>query len=104
MNICLLTCRHEEHYSWNKATSCVHNILGGQRWVEHYGEVTITNHKLDIVCKLTLAKVTILIVAVCLFICFVHCARNHWPGNCCHGDTNILHYLVGALCERHLPE
>ena len=46
-----------EEYSWNKATSCIHNILGGQRWVEHHGEVTINNHSLGIVCRLSFTKV-----------------------------------------------
>jgi len=46
-----------EEYSWNKATCCIHNILGGQRWVEHHGEVTINNHSLGVVCKLLFTKV-----------------------------------------------
>ena len=57
--ITIITCsnRHKEDYTWNKATSCIHNILGGQRWVEHYGEVVVTNHTRGIVCKLNFAKV-----------------------------------------------
>lgn len=49
--------RFKEHYSWNKATSCVHNILGGQQWVDHYGEVMVVNQTLNITCKLTYVKV-----------------------------------------------
>ena len=49
--------RHKDHYTWNKATTCVHNLLGGQRWVDHYGEVVIRNHSHGIKCKLTYAKV-----------------------------------------------
>jgi len=65
-NMVLCTCRRpRELYTWNKATSCVHNLLGGQRWIDHYGEVIITNHTLDIVCKLTFVKVCF------LFQCFV---------------------------------
>lgn len=52
----LLLNKHNEEYTWNKATSCIHNILGGQRWVEHYGEVVVTNHTRGIVCKLNYAK------------------------------------------------
>ena len=37
-------------------TTCVHNILGGQRWVDQFGEMTITNG--TIVCKLTFTKVS----------------------------------------------
>ncbi len=32
-----------DHYEWNKVTTCIHNILSGRRWIEHYGEVTIRN-------------------------------------------------------------
>ncbi|XP_040289567.1 oxysterol-binding protein-related protein 3 isoform X3 [Bufo bufo] len=35
----------EDHYEWNKVTSCIHNILSGQRWIEHYGEIIIKNTK-----------------------------------------------------------
>ncbi|XP_067824927.1 oxysterol-binding protein-related protein 7 [Heptranchias perlo] len=46
-----------DHYQWNKVTSCIHNILSGQRWIEHYGEVTITNIKSSgCHCKLTFCK------------------------------------------------
>lgn len=49
--------RFKENYTWNKATSCVHNILGGQQWVDHYGEVMVVNQTLNITCKLTYVKV-----------------------------------------------
>ncbi|XP_041496603.1 oxysterol-binding protein-related protein 3 isoform X4 [Microtus oregoni] len=32
-----------DHFEWNKVTSCIHNILSGQRWIEHYGEIVIKN-------------------------------------------------------------
>ncbi|XP_062985090.1 oxysterol-binding protein-related protein 3 isoform X2 [Elgaria multicarinata webbii] len=46
-----------DHYEWNKVTSCIHNILSGQRWIEHYGEIIIKNlndHSCH--CKLTFVK------------------------------------------------
>ncbi|XP_060579182.1 LOW QUALITY PROTEIN: oxysterol-binding protein-related protein 6-like [Ruditapes philippinarum] len=46
--------KFKDHYRWNKVTTCVHNILGGQRWVDQFGEMTITNG--NIVCKLTFTK------------------------------------------------
>ena len=49
--------RFKERYTWNKVTTCVHNILGGQRWVDHYGDVVIKNEMNGIKCKLTYAKV-----------------------------------------------
>ncbi|XP_058038085.1 oxysterol-binding protein-related protein 3 isoform X1 [Ahaetulla prasina] len=47
----------KDHYEWNKVTSCIHNILNGQRWIEHYGEIIIKNLNDDsCYCKLTFVK------------------------------------------------
>ncbi|XP_070585117.1 oxysterol-binding protein-related protein 3 isoform X4 [Erythrolamprus reginae] len=47
----------KDHYEWNKVTSCIHNILNGQRWIEHYGEIIIKNLNDDTChCKLTFVK------------------------------------------------
>ncbi|XP_049834429.1 oxysterol-binding protein-related protein 3-like isoform X1 [Schistocerca gregaria] len=43
-----------DHYQWNKVTTCVHNLFGGQRWVDQYGELRITAGKIN--CKLTFVK------------------------------------------------
>uniref|UniRef100_A0A671XZ31 Oxysterol-binding protein n=1 Tax=Sparus aurata TaxID=8175 RepID=A0A671XZ31_SPAAU len=46
-----------DHYEWNKVTSCIHNILSGQRWIEHYGEMSIKNiNSNDCQCKITFVK------------------------------------------------
>uniref|UniRef100_A0A8D3D1Q7 Oxysterol-binding protein n=1 Tax=Scophthalmus maximus TaxID=52904 RepID=A0A8D3D1Q7_SCOMX len=46
-----------DHYEWNKVTSCIHNILSGQRWIEHYGEISIRNSSSDVCqCKVTFVK------------------------------------------------
>ncbi|XP_024124072.1 oxysterol-binding protein-related protein 3 [Oryzias melastigma] len=46
-----------DHYEWNKVTSCIHNILSGQRRIEHYGEISIKNSNSDICqCKITFIK------------------------------------------------
>ncbi|KAI4887867.1 hypothetical protein NFI96_015086 [Prochilodus magdalenae] len=46
-----------DHYEWNKVTSCIHNILSGQRWIEHYGEISIKNSSSDMCqCKVTFIK------------------------------------------------
>jgi hypothetical protein len=40
-------------------TSCIHNILSGQRWIEHYGEIVIKNLSDDSChCKVNFIKVT----------------------------------------------
>ncbi|KAF2892491.1 hypothetical protein ILUMI_13710 [Ignelater luminosus] len=50
----LLLPRTGDTYSWNKVTTCVHNLFSGQRWVDQYGELHITNEHIS--CKLTFAK------------------------------------------------
>lgn len=48
-----------DHFEWNKVTSCIHNILSGQRWIEHYGEIVIKNVNDDSChCKVNFIKVT----------------------------------------------
>ncbi|KAF6035070.1 hypothetical protein EB796_006629 [Bugula neritina] len=46
--------RHNEEYKWKKVTTCVHNVLGGQRWVDQYGEMNISCQ--GIKCKLNFVK------------------------------------------------
>lgn len=56
--IVLFFARYGDCYVWNKVTTCIHNILSGRRWIEHYGEVTIRNTKSSVcICKLTFVKV-----------------------------------------------
>lgn len=46
-----------DHYEWNKVTSCIHNIVSGQRWIEHYGEMAIKNINSNVCqCKITFVK------------------------------------------------
>ncbi|XP_014838453.1 PREDICTED: oxysterol-binding protein-related protein 3-like [Poecilia mexicana] len=46
-----------DHYEWNKVTSCIHNIISGQRWIEHYGEMAIKNMNSNVCqCKVTFVK------------------------------------------------
>ena len=47
--------RHNEEYHWKKVTTCVHNVLGGQRWVDQYGDMVITCKGIQ--CKLNFIKV-----------------------------------------------
>uniref|UniRef100_A0A674DNI8 Oxysterol-binding protein n=1 Tax=Salmo trutta TaxID=8032 RepID=A0A674DNI8_SALTR len=49
--------KYGDHYEWNKVVTCVHNVLSQQRWLEHYGEVTIRNTKSDLcTCKISFVK------------------------------------------------
>lgn len=45
------------HYKWNKITTCVHNLFKGKRYVDNYGELTITDSD-DMTCKITFEKST----------------------------------------------
>ncbi|XP_061222434.1 oxysterol-binding protein-related protein 7 isoform X4 [Neopsephotus bourkii] len=49
--------RTGDHFQWNKVTTCIHNVLSGPRWIEHYGEVLIRNTR-DAAyhCKITFGK------------------------------------------------
>ena len=47
-----------DHYEWNKVVTCIHNVLSQQRYLEHYGEVTITNLSSPVcTCRITFVKV-----------------------------------------------
>ncbi|KAM3859505.1 oxysterol-binding protein-related protein 7 [Diretmus argenteus] len=49
--------RYGDHYEWNKVVTCIHNVLSQQRYLEHYGEVTIRNLHSDVcTCKITFVK------------------------------------------------
>ncbi|CAG8624100.1 5880_t:CDS:2 [Funneliformis caledonium] len=42
-----------EHYSWKKVTTCVNNLIVGTPWIDHYGDMIITNHLTGDRCVLT---------------------------------------------------
>ncbi|XP_054623093.1 oxysterol-binding protein-related protein 7 isoform X2 [Dunckerocampus dactyliophorus] len=49
--------RYGDHYEWNKVVTCIHNVLSQQRYLEHYGEVTIRNLKSNVcTCKISFVK------------------------------------------------
>ncbi|XP_031171234.1 oxysterol-binding protein-related protein 7 isoform X1 [Sander lucioperca] len=49
--------RYGDHYEWNKVVTCIHNVLSQQRYLEHYGEVTIRNLNSNVcTCKITFVK------------------------------------------------
>uniref|UniRef100_A0A8C9VME6 Oxysterol-binding protein n=1 Tax=Scleropages formosus TaxID=113540 RepID=A0A8C9VME6_SCLFO len=74
-----------DHYEWNKVTSCIHNILSGQRWIEHYGEISIKNRSSDICqCKVTFIKVKIL---------------NEVEGSVTDDKGKVIHTLFGKWHE-----
>ncbi|KAJ8264655.1 hypothetical protein GJAV_G00152180 [Gymnothorax javanicus] len=49
--------KFNDHYEWNKVVTCIHNVLSQQRYLEHYGEVTIRNLNSSVcICKITFVK------------------------------------------------
>lgn len=75
MNIWLIfnVGRYGDHYEWNKVVTCIHNVLSQQRYLEHYGEVTIRNLKSNVcTCKITFVKVVLLPTVSVSLVCFHH--------------------------------
>ncbi|XP_018596228.1 oxysterol-binding protein-related protein 3 isoform X1 [Scleropages formosus] len=78
-----------DHYEWNKVTSCIHNILSGQRWIEHYGEISIKNRSSDICqCKVTFIKAK-----------YWNSAVNEVEGSVTDDKGKVIHTLFGKWHE-----
>lgn len=81
--------KYGDCYIWNKVTTCIHNILSGRRWIEHYGEITIRNTRSSAsTCKMTFIK------------------GNYWSSNVneIHGvvmdqEGKVVHRLFGKWHE-----
>ncbi|XP_037641390.1 oxysterol-binding protein-related protein 3 isoform X2 [Sebastes umbrosus] len=78
-----------DHYEWNKVTSCIHNILSGQRWIEHYGEISIRNSSSDICqCKITFVKAK-----------YWNSSVNEVEGAITDSKGKVIHRLFGKWQE-----
>ncbi|XP_042345141.1 oxysterol-binding protein-related protein 3 isoform X3 [Plectropomus leopardus] len=78
-----------DHYEWNKVTSCIHNILSGQRWIEHYGEISIRNSSSDICqCKITFIKAK-----------YWNSSVNEVEGTITDNKGKVVHRLFGKWQE-----
>uniref|UniRef100_A0A8C7LHP3 Oxysterol-binding protein n=1 Tax=Oncorhynchus kisutch TaxID=8019 RepID=A0A8C7LHP3_ONCKI len=78
-----------DHYEWNKVTSCIHNILSGQRWIEHYGEISIRNTSTDICqCKVTFIKAK-----------YWNSSVNEVEGTITDHKGKVIHRLFGKWNE-----
>ncbi|XP_033959416.1 oxysterol-binding protein-related protein 3 isoform X1 [Pseudochaenichthys georgianus] len=78
-----------DHYEWNKVTSCIHNILSGQRWIEHYGEISIRNSSSDICqCKITFVKAK-----------YWNSSVNEVEGSITDNKGKVIHRLFGKWQE-----
>jgi len=45
-----------EHYSWGHLNTSCHNIILGSLWLDHYGELVITNHTTGTKCVMKFTK------------------------------------------------
>ncbi|XP_065117423.1 oxysterol-binding protein-related protein 3 isoform X2 [Paramisgurnus dabryanus] len=78
-----------DHYEWNKVTSCIHNILSGQRWVEHYGEISIKNSNSEkCQCKVTFIKAK-----------YWNSTMNEVEGSVTDHKGKVVHKLFGKWHE-----
>ncbi|KAH7365710.1 hypothetical protein KP509_18G041900 [Ceratopteris richardii] len=50
--------RHNDHYSWSKITTCIHNVVVGKLWIDNYGELVICNHETGEVSRIRFHKAT----------------------------------------------
>lgn len=81
--------RFGDHYEWNKVTSCIHNILSGQRWIEHYGEISIKNSNSDVCqCKITFIKAR-----------YWNSSVNEVEGTITDNKGKVIHRLFGKWHE-----
>uniref|UniRef100_A0A673LFR5 Oxysterol-binding protein n=1 Tax=Sinocyclocheilus rhinocerous TaxID=307959 RepID=A0A673LFR5_9TELE len=80
-----------DRYEWSKVTSCIHNILSGQRWIEHYGEMSIKHSTTmgDVShCKVTFLKVG-----------SGGLNANEVEGMVTDSDGRVIHSLFGKWSE-----
>ncbi|XP_040574708.1 oxysterol-binding protein-related protein 3 [Lepeophtheirus salmonis] len=45
-----------EHYTWNKITTCIHNLFGSERWVDLYGVCVISCPDTELESKIDFIK------------------------------------------------
>ncbi|XP_065347011.1 oxysterol-binding protein-related protein 6-like isoform X1 [Cloeon dipterum] len=79
--------RTGDTYKWNKVTTCVHNVFGGQRWVDQYGELNITSSK-NITCKLTFVRSS-----------YWSAKKHEIYGNITNEDGKVVRTLFGKWNE-----
>ncbi|KAJ7427859.1 oxysterol binding protein like 7 [Willisornis vidua] len=104
--------RTGDHYEWNKVTTCIHNVLSGPRWIEHYGEVLIRNTcDASYHCKLTFCKVCPPTLPCSALLCpslpfhlpSLYLSASKSPGPAPSGVALPLHRLTNLNCVIALP-
>lgn len=49
----LILKKTNEHFSWRKVTTSVNNLIYGKLWIDHYGDMIVTNHSTGDQCTIT---------------------------------------------------
>ena len=49
----------KETYIWNKVTSCIHNLLGAERWVDLYGESVLECKESGLAARIQFVKASV---------------------------------------------
>lgn len=87
-SIHVLLPRTGDEYQWNKVTTCVHNLFSGQRWVDQYGEMIITDKVGEVNCKLNFVKAS-----------YWSNKRHEVYGTISTNEGEVIHNLFGKWTE-----
>jgi hypothetical protein len=84
----LFLAEHGEEYQWNKVTSCLHNLLGAERWVDLYGESVISCPQSGLTARLQFIKAS-----------YWSNKRHELAGTITDKSGTVVHNLFGAWSE-----
>jgi len=77
-----------EEYTWNKVTSCLHNLLGAERWVDLYGESLISCPQSGLSTKIQFVKAS-----------YWSSKRHELSGSITDSQGSVLQNLFGKWSE-----
>lgn len=77
-----------EEYTWNKVTSCLHNLLGAERWVDLYGESIISCPASGLSARIQFVKAS-----------YWSSKRHELSGTITDSQGNVLQNLFGKWSE-----
>lgn len=78
-----------DHYEWNKAVTCIHNVFSQHRWLEHYCDIVIRDFNNDeCTCKITFVKVCFSCFCISSLNLIIESLFTH------SGDVSMLYDLL----------
>lgn len=54
--ISLKLAKYDEVYTWNKITTCMNNVIVGNKWIDNYGELSVCNQTTGHKCLMDFKK------------------------------------------------